>query len=432
MINLLKNSEHEILVVLNAAFRDTSNELLARLSLHMEPENIYFFSVVMPTIEKGNLTNLRASEVLREHFIASLKPDVVYLSTLMGDGWGDSTVVSINALPGVGAINVATHYDLIPLAFPDEYLGDQMFRDYYYHKLESLKKADLLLGISEFTCQEVSQLLNVPDLEIRNISAAVDPSFSCGGLVGDARKAVLIKYKINKKFIFYAPGGFDPRKNLNRLLEAFSQIPLTIRNQHQLVIASKISKEELSDWNWKIESLGLSSDDVVFTGYVSDEELTVLLSECLVYIFPSLHEGFGLPILEAMACGAAVIGSNASSIPEVIGMPDALFDPHSIENIYAKLFQALVDEGFLERLREHSKKQFNKFSWDKSASIALSAIEGKLYESLQIDNESCSRNKLPGIEEMKELLKLKNIHMTDELSKKFEECFSVNQLNLKK
>jgi glycosyltransferase involved in cell wall biosynthesis len=394
----------------------------------MDLGDIYFFSIVTPTIENGDLTNLRASELLREHFIASLQPDVVYLSTLMGDGWGDSTVVSIKALPGIEVMNVATHYDLIPLASPNEYLGDKMFRAYYYHKLESLKKADLLLGISDFTCQEASLLLNIPDLEIRNISAAVDSSFSCRGLSDGAINQVLIKYGVSRKFVFYAPGGFDPRKNLNRLLEAYSQVPQLLRDQHQLVIASKISDSELTAWNWKAQSLGLSSEDVVFTGYVADEELTVLLRACLVYIFPSLHEGFGLPILEAMACGAPVIGSNASSIPEVIGLTEALFDPHSVESIYSKLLQALEDETFLEGLRNHSAKQFSKFSWGKSADIAISVIEEKL-NKLHFNKKSpYLRNKLPGIEKMKEYLKLKKIHMTGDSLKKFEECFSDNQL----
>lgn len=99
------------------------------------------------------------------------------------------------------------------------------------------------------------------------------------------------------------------------------------------------------------------------------------ISWAKLFVFASLHEGFGLPILEAMTCGAATIGSNVTSIPEVIGYADALFDPYSVESIKEKLHQALSDEIFLNKLKQHAMVQASKFSWDKAGISALNRFE---------------------------------------------------------
>ena len=98
-------------------------------------------------------------------------------------------------------------------------------------------------------------------------------------------------------------------------------------------------------------------------------------SSCALYVFPSWHEGFGLPVLEAMSCGAAVIGANTTSIPEVIGREDALFDPHSPSSIAEKIVEVLENPERLATLRAHSLAQAKKFSWDISAKSALQALE---------------------------------------------------------
>ena len=151
-----------------------------------------------------------------------------------------------------------------------------------------------------------------------------------------------------------------------------------VRSAHQLVIVCKVQAEERRRLLKLASGLGLGPDELVFTGYVSDEDLVMLYNLCKLFVFPSLHEGFGLPALEAMRCGAPVIGSNRTSIPEVIGLEEALFDPLSIASIKEKLFQALTDGDFRQRLRQHGRAQAGKFSWQVSARMALSALEAVL------------------------------------------------------
>jgi glycosyltransferase involved in cell wall biosynthesis len=112
----------------------------------------------------------------------------------------------------------------------------------------------------------------------------------------------------------------------------------------------------------------------VFTGYVDDNDLIDLYRMCSLFAFPSWHEGFGLPILEAIRCGAAAIGSNVSSIPEVIGVEDALFDPHSPDSLASLMERALLDDSFKLSISSSSKEHCKGFSWDASGQQAIDAM----------------------------------------------------------
>ena len=113
----------------------------------------------------------------------------------------------------------------------------------------------------------------------------------------------------------------------------------------------------------------------MLTGFVSEEDLLTLYNLCKAFVFPSLHEGFGLPALEAMSCGRAVIGANTSSLPEVIGRDDALFDPMNDRAIAEKIADVLTDDAFRSDLEQHGLKQAKRFSWDVCAQRAIAAFE---------------------------------------------------------
>ena len=172
-------------------------------------------------------------------------------------------------------------------------------------------------------------------------------------------------------------GVMEPRKNADTLIKAFSMLGNELLRETQLVIVGKISAHDQMKFNYLASTLKIA-DRVVFTGFVTDQELISLYSSTSAYVFPSLHEGFGLPALEAMACGAPTIGSNTTSIPEVIGRQDALFNPREPASIANTISRVLEDSVFSFELRLHAKAQASNFSWDNTARTALCAME-KIY-----------------------------------------------------
>ena len=173
-------------------------------------------------------------------------------------------------------------------------------------------------------------------------------------------------------FLFYVAGG-DWRKNVTGLIEAYARLPEQFRERHQLVITYKLDPERRQNLEGFARELGIHGDQLLLTGFVPDRELSALYRRCGLFVFPSLYEGAGLPILEAMACGAPVIGSNISSVPEILGDLRATFDPSDPDDIARCIARTLDDEPELERLRRASAERTAHFTWDR---VARRAIEG--------------------------------------------------------
>lgn len=365
---------HEVFIVLNGLFPETIKHIRAAFSGIIPDGNIHIWYAPGPTKECiRNTEKLRQSaELIREAFIANLRPDILHISSMF-EGFSDNAVTSVGHLEANYLISVS-FYDLIPLINSKEYLdSNKAYSNYYQRKLAYLKKVDCLLAISESSRNEGLEYLKTPSEAIVNISSAADTFFNDLAPKSDV-KQLHQRLSITKPFVLYT-GGADPRKNLKRLLQAFAQLDPTTRNEHQLVLAGRIDSSEMPDLLKTLESFHLSSENIVFVDYISDEDLQTLYFTCKLFILPSWHEGFGLPALEAMKSGAAVIGSNTSSIPEVIQNADALFDPLSVKSIAQKIEEALSNPGLLNSLKLSGKKNAEQFSWDLCAQRAIAAFE---------------------------------------------------------
>lgn len=365
---------HEIWLTLSNRFPETIIPIRQAFDGLIDPDRLVVFDVPSPLAENNpeNAWRIRAAEYIRESAVAHLKPDVHHLSSLF-EGLVDDAATSVNLLQ-LNIPTAVTLYDLIPLMRQDHYLQDMRARTWYYRKLESLKNANILLSISEYSRQEALSALNLPGERIVNISAAIDSHFQPVTLNPTQTQTLQVRYGLSRPFVLYT-GGIDYRKNIEGLIQAYAQLPAEMRRAHQLAIVCSVSPEDKTRLSTLGQSKGLASDEIVFTGYVPDEDLVLLYNLCHLFVFPSLYEGFGLPALEAMACGAAVIASDSSSIPEVIGRQDALFDPTDPASITQALYHALTDEEFRQSLRDHAPKQAAKFSWQASAQRALEAFE---------------------------------------------------------
>ena len=365
---------HDLWIILSGALLAGAADIRRKFEGLLPEERICMFDVPTPNADAqpGNAWRKEAAERIREYFIDQLRPDVVFITSLF-EGMEDDAAIAVGSL--CARPTAVLLHDLIPLLNPAVYLLKEEHRRHYFRKIESLKRADLLLSISEYSRTEAIEALALPPERVVSISSAADERFAPTTPSSADRSALTKRFGITRKIVLCAPGGFDPRKNVEALVSAFGLLPREIRDAHQLVIASKTLDCERAALLRARDAAGLGADEVILTGYIGDDALIALYNLATLFAFPSLHEGFGLPVLEAMRCGAPVIGSNRTSIPEVIGNDEALFDPSSPESIAEKLGQALGDESFRLRLEEHGLRRASAFSWDASAIRAMRALQ---------------------------------------------------------
>ena len=379
--------EHEVIIALSGLFPDTIEYIRSVFEGLLPQENIRVWYAPGPTFEADSRNALacRVAELLRESFLKSLNPDLVLVSSLF-EGLGDNAVTSIGLL-NQRMLTVVILYDLIPLLSPDDnFRNNPIHKGFYSRKIKSLQRSNCLLAISESARQEALQALDFDKNDVINIKGACDSSFRIINLTSEDRESLNNRIGISRPFVMYT-GGADDRKNLNKLIEAYSLMPDLVRREFQLVLVGRMPESVVDSLKLTANSSGLGIDEIVFTGYVDDADLVALYNACKVFIFPSLHEGFGLPPLEAMACGAPTIVADATSLPEVVGFSEALFDPKSLNSISSKLLQALTDSDFCKRLVSHGQHQAKQFSWDESAQIALTKMQEIACRSTQLLEE---------------------------------------------
>lgn len=368
--------DHEIWLALNGDLKDTVDQVRSQFSGLVPPDRIRAFDAsprvagmrIPKPVPKG--LRRRVQELRREAFLTSLEPDFVHLSSLFEGG---EAVTSVGR-QGSTASQAITLYDLIPLLNPRMHLKTRGLRAWYRRKLRSAKRADLLLAISESSRLEAIEALHISDERVVNISSAVDPIFRPVQLAAAKENQLRARYGLGGRFMMYT-GGLDRRKNVDGLIAAYAALPPELRQTHQLMVVCAMDEKDRIRLGSAVKHHGLNGNDVIFPGFIPEDDLVALYNLCTLFVFPSLHEGFGLPILEAMGCGAPAIGANNSSIPEVIGLDEALFDASCTESITAKMAEVLRDSALRQALSSHGLKQAATFSWDRSAIKALTAME---------------------------------------------------------
>lgn len=366
--------KHEVIVVLNDAFGESIDELRRTLADVVPALNIRVWHSPgeVGQINVANEKRRRAAELVREAFLETLNPSIVLVCSLF-EGLVDNVVTSVGMLSS----NVPTAvvlYDLIPLINREPYLENPLVERWYENKIGHLRSASAVLAISESSRSEGLKYLSLPAAKVTNISTAADSPFKQIELSETQRSELFGKHELDRPFLMYT-GGIDHRKNIEGLITAFASLPKNVRADYQLAIVCSVQPHDKVRLLELAKKSGLKSGDLVLTGFVSEEDLVALYNLCHAFVFPSWHEGFGLPALEAMHCGCAVIGANTSSVPEVIGLDEALFDARDRQAFTAKLEQVLTDKDFRDKLRSHGLTQASKFSWEQTAALAVQALE---------------------------------------------------------
>ena len=365
---------HDVILALNGAFPETLSPIREAFASILSRENIRVWDSPTPVnlLDDANASRAHMAELIREAFLAALRPDVIVVTSLF-EGSGDDAVTSIGLLHNIPTVVVL--YDLIPLINRETYLAsNSQVESWYERKLTHLRRADILLAISASSAREAVDYLGFPSEHVVSIGTAADPQFHRQDIPLDVRSAVRARYGIAGPFVMYT-GGIDHRKNIKGLIAAYARLPKACREAHQLVVVCHADNQAMGDLRSAARREGLGGSELILTGYVPEADLIALYHDCAAFVFPSWHEGFGLPALEAMACGAPVIASNTSSLPEVVGLSEALFNPFDVNAIADKLARALTDSDFRARLIAHGLEQAPRFSWESTATRALAALE---------------------------------------------------------
>jgi glycosyltransferase involved in cell wall biosynthesis len=229
------------------------------------------------------------------------------------------------------------------------------------------RRADAVITVSECSKSDIMKIIGLPADRIHVIGNAVDASFypvRDAWLLANVRE----RYGIAPRFVLYF-GGFDMRKNVPRIIEAYGQLPESLRREYQLVIAGRyqhLGHPLYPDPRETVRRLGLESY-VIFTGQIREQDKAPLYSAASVYMFPSLYEGFGMTVLEAMACGTPVLTSNVSALPEVVGDAGALVDPYSTDAICGTLAELLESQSRRDELSRRGLERARHFNWRQVA-----------------------------------------------------------------
>jgi glycosyltransferase involved in cell wall biosynthesis len=365
---------HDMRLLANGLYADTTAQLRQEFAGLIAPGAFasYTHAPFAPH-ESGNAEQQQIASALVHTAYQSIGADVL-LHASPFEGWCEQGIVAQTHGGFPAGLKVAVLYDFIPWLFPEQHLDPApAYKHWYAQRLAALNQYDLLLAISEATRNDAINLLGIAPERVVNISGAADAIFR----QLDAAELAAIdlrRFGIHRPFVMYTGNG-DYRKNLAGMVTAYAMLPPALRAGHQLVVNQVGDRAQ---FRLHCQAQGLDEDEVVITGHISDDELLALYNQCKVFVFPSLYEGFGLPVLEAMACGAPVLAADNSSIPEVVGRTDVLFDAASPAAICARLERALADPAWCAELRAYSLQRATRFSWANCASAAWDAIERAL------------------------------------------------------
>ncbi|MCS7087901.1 MAG: glycosyltransferase family 4 protein [Thermoflexales bacterium] len=271
---------------------------------------------------------------------------------------------------------VVTIHDVIPLALP-AYRGGALQRAYASLVRAAAANAAAVLTDSEFSKQDILRLLPVEARRVHVVPLAADSSYTPNIEAADRQRAAA-RYALPESYVLYL-GGYDARKNIETLLQVYvwcgesigEEFPLVLNAEpHTPVVTNSGQRMTLAQMAEALEV----SEYVRYIGHVAEEDKPALYAGARAFLYPSTYEGFGLPVLEAMACGTPVVGSNATSIPEVVGNAGMLVDPLDARSMAGALIATCIEDELNERLRQRALLRAAQFTWQRTALETLAVF----------------------------------------------------------
>ena len=276
--------------------------------------------------------------------------------------------------------SVVTFHDLSFEKYPEFYSNSKNYWHFSMNPKKQARRADKIIAVSESTKNDLVELYKINPEKIKVIYSGVSLESGIWNFEFRVTK-VKEKYNLPEKYILYL-GTLEPRKNIIGLIKAFEifKTKFKSRRRHSGMSPSRFKLIIAGSKGWLYKNIFKTienspvKNDIIFTGFIDDEDKSVLYSLADLFIYPSFYEGFGFPPLEAMACGTPVITSNVSSIPETVGDAAITVNPYNLDELYRAMEMVLSDENLKNNLIKKGFAQAKKFSWQKCARESLDFI----------------------------------------------------------
>lgn len=325
-----------------------------------EFKSSYFYGycsqkLVHPSSEK-NLKSLK-SIIIKNYFLKKIVRKLLTISSKLFAQTYD-IYWQPNFIPnsGIKAKKIVTTVHDFSIILHKEFHRKETVEYFEKYFFKNIYKSDFIITGSNFSKQEILNRLDFDESKIKVIYHGIDHN------IFRVKKDIKLDIQLPSKFIF-SVGSIEPRKNLLGLLKAYDILSNNIKKEYKLILAGFKGWENSEVMNL----INQNRDSIEYLGFVSDDELASLYNLSSLFIFPSFYEGFGLPVLEAMACGTPVVCSDSSSLPEVGGDAVVYCNPYDINDIKNKIEFVLNDTSLQQSMIAKGLKQAQKFSWEKSA-----------------------------------------------------------------
>ena len=365
----LNIKELDLFFLINLSATESSDIVINYLREFCPPEKIKGFFVP----EVGDFKSIawrKQAKLIRSAKIKEIGPDLIILTSLF-EPIGTMVVSEFDEFK---CQYVVVLYDLIPYEDPNTYLEKENDRRDYEKAIQQLLKSDLILSISNYTTNTFLKNFREKSIApITTIGAATKKRELLKTIPDELRFDLLSKFKISKDYILTISGQ-DKRKNLKTLLVAYSNLTDKERAKIQLVVVCNMESSVVNTFMDNFAFDPQLKRDIIFTGPVNEDELDLLYANCKLFVFPSTKEGFGLPVLEAMAFGCPCIVSNSTTLPELVGDSALTFDAMDSCDLGRKISELICDSSRLKAMSSSSLKRSKKYSWSNVAAKASKAI----------------------------------------------------------
>lgn len=330
------------------------------------------YLILLPQNTDLNLKNNFAIECLKEssnnHFWDDVKTPNILSSNNMDLYHVPQNGVGLSE--NINCLKAITLHDIIPLKLP-ETVSDRYLRIFNEELPNIIKNCDGIITVSNFSKEDISKEFNFPKEKIYVTHLAAEEIYK--PLSKNLCKSIIKeKYGIDDNFILYV-GGYSPRKNILGILESYSLLNPALRKKLKIVITGRkgISYDR---YKLRTEELNISSS-VIFTDFIPLEDLPVFYNACEFLTYPSFYEGFGLPPLEAMACGTPVIASNVTSLPELFSDSALLVNPHNVDELRCAMEKVLCDSLLKLTMVQKGLITSANYTWQRTAENTIYAYK---------------------------------------------------------